>query len=339
MGKILSTIYFAFNAIAPILLLILLGYFAKKKKLLNDNFFKSANRFNFRFALSCLMFSNIYSLDNLSEIPLNVAGFLLITLMVITAVGFLAAALFTKVRARKGVLIQATFRSNYAIIGLPIATALGGVAGSALASALQAPTVIYFNFMAVFCMSLYSDGEHSFQWKKVIRSIVTNPLILGLFSGVVVLCIRQFIPVDDSGELVFSIQGSLPWLYSAIKYMAGMATPLALIVLGGQFTFAAVKGMRKELICGIVMRLLVAPIIGFSFAFAARGLGLIQLDHTTIAVLITAFGSPMAVSTVVMASEMNADDILAGQLVVWTSMLSMVTLFLQIVLFRLMGLM
>jgi predicted permease len=43
------------------------------------------------------------------------------------------------------------------------------------------------------------------------------------------------------------------------------------------------------------------------------------------------FGSPVAVSSAVMAGEMGNDDQLASQYVVWTSLGSMVTVFLMVV--------
>lgn len=96
--------------------------------------------------------------------------------------------------------------------------------------------------------------------------------------------------------------------------------------------------MKKELTAGVAARLIGAPVMGFTLAFAAAALGIITLDATAIAVLIALFGSPMAVASVVMASEMNADDILAGQIVVWTTLLSMASIFIQIVIFRTAGL-
>lgn len=337
MENILSTIYFAFNAVTPILLLVLLGYFLKCHHYVSEEFLTVANRFNFRFALSCLLFKNVYALDSFENIPLNMAIFTVVSLFVLTIVGFIVAHFTTNVRARKGILIQAAFRSNFAIIGLAIADSLAGERASALASAMQAPSIIYFNLAAVLCMSIYADDGHTFSLKKVVKGVVTNPLIIGLALGIVSLAVRQSLPVDAQGQPVFTIAGNLPWLYSCIDSLGRMATPFALVVLGGQFSFSAVKGMKKELAAGIVLRLIGAPVIGFMLAFAARAADLITLDSAAVAVLIALFGSPAAINSVVMAAEMHADDKLAGQLVVWTSILNLGSVFVQIVLFRMAG--
>ena len=337
MDTLFATLYFAFNAVMPILLLILLGYFCRQKGILTEGFIKPANKFNFRCGISMLMFNNIYQLSSIRDISLNMVAFVFVGLAVLTVIGFGLCFVLTKQVYRRGVLLQAAFRSNYAIIGIPLAGALAGTAGSALATTVQAPTIIFYNFTAVLALSIFSDVEGSFSIRKVLKSIITNPLIISLIAGVLVLIARDYIPRDSSGELVFSISGNLPWLYTVITYLARMSTPLALAILGAQFSFDAIRDRRKELIGGVVMRIIGAPIIGFTLAFIAAHFGLITINTASIAMMISLFGSPMAVSSVVMSSEMHADDILCGQIVVWSSLLSMGTIFLQAVIFRSLG--
>lgn len=332
----LSIFSYAFNAIAPILLLVLLGYLLRVKQVFSPQFFKLANRFAFHYSFPALMFVNLYTLDSIWKIDVRLAVYLLISLMIITLVSITLANLLTNARNQKGVLIQAGFRSNFAIIGLPLVEGLVGSAGRAAAAAMQAPTVIYFNVVSVLALTVYSD-DAAFSPRKILKNLVRNPLIQGLSAGVIVLVIREFIPVAADGTLVFSISGTLPWLYTTLQYLARLGTPLCLIMLGGQFNFSDVRGIRKQLTAAVLMRLILAPILGFSMAFAASHFGLLELRPATIGIMIAAYGSPVAVSSAVMASEMHADDVLAGQIVVWTSLLSMFTIFFLAVLFRSVG--
>ncbi|MDO5784512.1 MAG: AEC family transporter [Eubacteriales bacterium] len=332
----LSIFSYAFNAIAPILLLVLLGYLLRVKQVFSPQFFKLANRFAFHYSFPALMFVNLYTLDSIWEIDVRLAVYLLISLMIITLVSIILANLLTNARNQKGVLIQAGFRSNFAIIGLPLVEGLVGSAGRAAAAAMQAPTVIYFNVVSVLALTIYSD-DAAFSPRKILKNLVRNPLIQGLSAGVIVLVIREFIPVAADGTLVFSISGTLPWLYTTLQYLARLGTPLCLIMLGGQFNFSDVHGIRKQLTAAVLMRLILAPILGFSMAFAASHFGLLELGPATIGIMIAAYGSPVAVSSAVMASEMHADDVLAGQIVVWNSLLSMFTIFFLAVLFRSVG--
>lgn len=101
-----------------------------------------------------------------------------------------------------------------------------------------------------------------------------------------------------------------------------MATPLALLVLGGRFEFKAVKSLWKQLVLAVSMRLVVAPAIFLLIAYFIGFKG-----STQFAILIALFASPIAVSSAPMAAQMKQDEELAGQIVVWTSALSAFSLF------------
>lgn len=333
----LDVFVYALNAVMPILLLVLLGYGLKRTGLFTQEWLRIANKFNFHYCLCALMFCNIYSLDGLGEIDFSLALFVLASLILLTVFGFGFAQVLTSVHNRRGVLIQVAFRSNFAIIGLPLAESLGVAGGVALLTAMQAPAVIYFNLMAVTVLSLYSEGNQKMDLRKTLRGIVENPLIRGLVLGLLALCIRAVMPRTPDGALVFSLSGDLTWLYTAVTNLSRIGTPLALIVLGGQFEFQAVRSVAKEVVSGVVLRLIFAPAFGFAAAFWAARMGWITITPAVMAVLIPLFSTPVAVSSSVMATEMHADDVLAGQLVVWTTIGSLFTLFLQIAVFRYLG--
>ena len=153
----LSIFSYAWNAIAPILLLILLGYVLRVKQVFPVSFFRTVNRFVFHFSFPALMFVNLYGLDSICDIDFRLAVYLLTSLVIITGISIVLANCVTSVRNRKGVLIQAGFRSNFAIIGLPLSEGLLGPAGLAVAASMQAPTVIYFNVVSVLALTVYSD--------------------------------------------------------------------------------------------------------------------------------------------------------------------------------------
>ena len=302
----LDTFFYAFNAIAPMLFLMLLGYYLRYTHFFDLSLLKRMSTFTFRFGISAMMFRNVYTLSDLSEIRVDMMCFILICCVAITAVGWAEAMLFTQQRSRRGVMIQ-----------ILLATALGGAEGGSIAASMQAPTIIYFNVVSVLCLIYFSDQpQRRVSPGYILKSIATNPMILGQVVGLACLIARQWIPRDASGELLFSIQGSLPFLYSAVDSLASMATPLILVLMGGQVDFSAVGAMKKELIVGIVQRLILAPVIGFCLAFVAQDLGVFTL------------------TSAVMAEEMGGDGELARQYVVWTCALSMLTLLLWIVFLR-----
>jgi predicted permease len=63
-----------------------------------------------------------------------------------------------------------------------------------------------------------------------------------------------------------------------------------------------------------------------------------SFDNGIYAALVALFATPVAVASAIMAEEMGNDGQLARQLVVWTTLLSAVVIFVTIVILRAMGL-
>lgn len=341
---------FALNAILPIILLIVFGYFLKKINFLQKPFLTKANSFVFKALLPCLLFYNVYQIESFGSIDWSVVLFCCIAIVVIFIIGILIAFIGTKDKKRRGVILQCTFRSNFSIIGIPLAQSLGGESALGVASILSAFSIPLFNVLAVISLTIFVSGEDKdglegekvkakINWLNVLKKIVTNPLILGVAAGLVVLVIRSFIPLNSESVPVFTLKNNIPFLYEAIRMVSIIASPLALIVLGGLFDFKSVKSMLKEISVGVLARLVVAPTLAIGSAILlSKYTSILNFGSDVYPSLIALFASPVAVSSAIMAQEMDNDGDLAGQYVVWTSILSIVTIFIFVVVLRLMGL-
>lgn len=318
---------YAINAVMPIIMLIVLGYILKQIGFLDANFVKRGNKLVFRVGLPALLFYTIYNVSDLGSFNWSTVWFSIGAVLLIFVLGLIVVRLFVPDKKRKGVVLQCIFRSNYAIIGIPLAEALGGPEGVALVAVLSAFVVPLFNVLAVLALSMFNGEGGKIDVKSILKKIVTNPLILGTAAGLVVLAIRALLPVGADGQPVFLISRDLKFIYKAIENVSKLATPLALIVLGGQFVFSAAGKMLKEIIIGVSWRTLLSPAVGIGLALLLTYLGVVDFGSAEFTVFVALFGTPVAVSSAVMAGEMGCDDQLAGQYVVWTSVCSMFTIF------------
>lgn len=322
----------AVNAVLPIILLILLGYILKRKNFISENFVKIGNKLVFNILLPCMLFINVYNIESFDVVRWDIVIYAVIVIFIIFILGLITAVLTTDVAKRRGVIWQCTFRSNFAIIGLSLAGALGNNEAMGVAAVVSAFTIPLFNMLGVIALSVFI--EQSEDWKtstkKVLINIAKNPLIIGVCLGLICLGIRA-LQVEMFGEVKFAFDKQTKFLYTATNNLKSMATPLALIVMGGQFEFSAVKGLKKEIVVGTVWRLILTPLLGIGGAILlGRYTSLLFCGVNEFPALIALFGSPVAVSSAVMAGAMGNDEQLATQLVVWTSICSIVTIFLQV---------
>ncbi|MCR5823413.1 MAG: AEC family transporter [Lachnospiraceae bacterium] len=326
-----DTLIFAANAVLPIVLLLGLGWFLKNKGFIGDTFLSQGNKLVFRVFLPAMLFLSTYRIESLDNIDFGFVIYCEVALAVIFLLGILLTLPYKDRPGTRGVLIQAMFRSNYALIGLALASSLFGDEGLAAASLLAGVFVPSMNVLAVITLTVFTDkGEKGTgELKRILISTAKNPLIIGALSGLLAVIVRTFLV---RAGITWRLSDITP-LYKALESLEKCATPMALIVLGGKFEFSAVKSNLKPILFGTVLRTVVVPVLGLSFAYFA----LHMRNGAHFAAYVAAFGTPVAVSSAIMAGEMGGDDQLAGQLVVFTSVASIFTMFATIALLRHVG--
>lgn len=333
----MEILLFAFNAVLPILTLIGVGYLLKRVGFLTEEFLRVGNKFVFRIALPALLFYTIYSISSFTIINWSVIIYSVIAILILFIFGLIIANLFIPDKKQKGVIIQAVFRSNFAIIGIPLAQALGGVEAVAIVALVSAIAVPLMNILAVIALSLYiKEDDAKLEMKETLIQVIKNPLIIGVLLGLFTLFIRSLIPIDPTTMLpVFTIEHNITFLYTAIKWLGQIASPFALIVLGGTFEFFVIKSLGKQIVIGTLSRVVFAPLITLSLAvilsLKTSFFNFSSLDYPAFIALLA---SPTAVSSAIMAKEMQNDEKLAVQLVVWSTMSSIISIFIIVVIFR-----
>lgn len=325
---------FTINSIFPLILLIMLGYILRRINFFDQSFLKYANKTVFYVCLPVLLFKNIIDIESLTEIAWSSIIYMVVIITLLFVVG-LVVALLTTEPSQKGVLHQCIFRSNFALIGIPLSELIGGSGGVRVAALFSLFSIPIYNVLAVIVLSVYkkTEGSQKPSAKKILIGIAKNPLILGVLSGIVFVLLRSAIPANPVSHAL----SDFTFLYTAVSYIAKSATPLALIVLGGQFDFKKVSGYKTQLTVGVLGRIVFAPALGLVPAILLTKAGLLDFTPAVFAALIALFGTPVAVSSAVMAEAMDNDGQLAAQLVVWTSVLSIFTLFITVFLVKMYG--
>ena len=301
----MENIILAFKVVFPILVYISLGYFFKSIKLYDTKGIKVVNDLVFKLFLPCLLFYNIYTtnVDEILNIPFIIYAISFVVIMFIILM--VTVPFFIRDNSKCGVFIQGIFRSNFVLFGLPVSTTLLSEGNAGLTSLSIAFIVPLYNVLAVICLERFRKNKVNF-W-AIIKGILKNPLIIASALGVVFLVLDIKMP-DFCGNVV--------------RDLSRVATPLALVGLGGSFTFSAIKGNTLKLMFLLLFKLLIVP-----FTAIFLGAYVFGFEGAAIVTLISAFASPTAVSSFTMAQSMGGDSDLAAQTVVFTSVFSILTVF------------
>lgn len=325
-----ETFLYALRAILPILMTIAAGYVARRIGPWDQKFYKSLNKLSFHLFLPLNLFCNIYGIEDLSQTNWGLAGFLFAGIFASMFLGIILTRFLIREQAQKGPMVQASFRSNQAVLGLPLANALGGQAAMGFASIASAICVPMFNVLAVIVLTVYGGDTKTIHPRKLAGKILKNPLIMASVIAMLIVGLRQVGAVP-----AYFLRDSLPSVYKVLSDFGKVASPLMLFVLGAGLDFKATGHLLPQISLGVLTRLVLSPalILGTALLFR-EPLGLTTLEMPT---LVAMAASPVAVSSSVMVQEIGGDDQFAGQLVVWSSVLSMVSIFIITFILRTLG--
>lgn len=323
----MDTLSFAIQAMAPLLLLGALGYLLKHKGHLPQSYIDALNRFVFTIALPVLIFTTISSVESFALLRWDVVAFAVIMVTLIIVGGYLALIPMGVDERHKPVLHQAFHRGNFVLIGIPLAMRLGGENALQIIVIFNAFMLPITNAVSILTFQLWGESKR-FTKKDVMRlarGTILNPIMLSTLLGLLAFALK---PAWSA------VIGTLPMIEETLGMLAATATPLALIAIGGQFDLGRIRAFGKPLLIGVLARNVLVPALVFTSAVLLAG----RIDFThTWSSMIAIFASPVAVASVAVAKGMGHDDELASQVVVWTTLVSIVTLFILIVVFRGLG--
>lgn len=311
MDRFVESLFISLEIVLPLFFLMAIGYIIKRTGMMNETSVKQVNSVIFKIFLPLLVFLNIYNTELAESFNSKLLLYAVAGVLIQFVLSLCLVILVEKENSRRGVMLQGMFRSNFVLFGIPISTAFFGDQAAGLAAILIAVIIPLYNVLAVISLEIFNGRRPNIL--KILLGIVTNPLIIGSVVGVLFLLFHIELPTV---------------LYETVSDISGIATPLAFIILGASFNFGDVGKYARELSLVLGCKLVFFPVLFLGIAL------LLGFRDAPLAVLLTVFGAPIAVSSFTMAQQMGGDHALAGQLVVFSSIFSIVTMFLFIFLLK-----
>jgi len=303
--------------VLPIFLVIGLGTLLKQFKLVDDSFLNLTNRLVYIVFLPLLLFYKIGTADFSHFFN----GYLVIGSSLVIVLGFLVSYYYSGWQhyspSVRGSFCQGAFRGNLAYIGLAICLNAYGEEGLTKAGILMGFLVPVLNLFAILALLLPHRGEGQEKAPSFILQTILNPLIIASFLGIIWSYWSLPIPIIIDHSL---------------KITTGLTLPLALLAIGGGFSFARLKGDLKHAGLASTVKLILLPLL------AALLLVPMGVSGTDLGVGILIAGTPAATATYIMAQQMKGDAELAGSIVMLSTLASAFSYTILLLLFKSTGL-
>lgn len=303
----MDSIVVALNAVIPFLVYMGVGGIATRLGWANDELWRKLNSLVFKTMFPFMMFSCIYRVESDIEVNWLYIGTAIAAVLILVAALMIIVPRVVPGNPQRGVIVQAIYRTNMVFFALPLAESVFGDSSLLATATIIAFIVPTYNFLAVFVLEYFRGGAAS--PKKLLISLLRNPLIQGFIAG-----------------LIFHFAGwKLPGpIESPILTLANISIPLALIVLGGTLHFSEIRENLRTVLTVTTVKMVILPAIMLVITL------FLPLTPPERFMLVLIFAAPTASASFPMAENMGGDGPLAGQLVAFTSAISVVTLFLWV---------
>ncbi|MCS7281472.1 MAG: AEC family transporter [Desulfobacterota bacterium] len=287
------------EAIIPIFLVILFGYFVKKAGFFDETTIKEMNRFTFNFLLPILVFLGITK-SSLELIKLKNLLLILFPTAITLSLSVGSGILLKLNGSRFGTFVQTSIHGNVSYVGLAVLFYTLGEEALQKGSFLVGSLILLNNTIGIISHHLtVKKIENGFF--KAILSIFKTPVIVATFAGILFVWKGIRIP-----QVIFK----------TMNILSHVTLPMALIMLGATMKLGFSSGSSLPAIIASIFKLFSLPF------FALPIIKFFCIPDVYAHPAIILLSSPVAISSYVMARELGGDSKLASDAIAFSTLLS-----------------
>lgn len=295
-----------FNIVSPVFFVLLLGYFAKKRGYIDNNFVDKGTWIVFYLALPFKLFYDIKNARIVSLHPKYVAYILLGVIFVIFISIIIAKALRIKDKKKLSAFVHCAYRSNFVYVGFPILDIIyNGAPSMEHMIVIIAFGLTLYNISAIILLTYYSEAEDKrISFVDIFIKILKNPMIAGVVVGAIFNFLQ--LPVYQGVD-------------KAIEMVAKISTPMSLILIGASLNFESSKSDFKLMFISAFIKTVIAPTllipIGVKLGFTNMELGIAYVFWAT----------PCAANCFIFTKQMKSDYEFASKVITLSFIMSIIT--------------
>lgn len=293
-----------FLQILPLFLVMLIGgIFGRFNTNFNQKTVSELNRFAYYIGFPSIIIQSFLSMESIPFQEVKLALINVGVLLAFSALIFLLTGLFTTDKHLRNTYFICAFFGNVAYLGFPLISSLGAQYNTSLSLHIAGYLIVLFTVgIAKLEMAKY-DGK--LDLKRLLRSILFNPLLLATMAGLLLISVDIEVPV--LGKKV-------------VMMIASSASPVVLFALGIFIASSPIdKASLKHATAISLIKLLALPLV---FALVASSL----YTHSEMRVSIIMAAMPVAITPFVLAEIYGMNKRIIASAIVISTVLSVVVI-------------
>ena len=299
----MENLIIAFNVVLPLMLCIMLGYFLARIGMIKEELRKGMNALSFKIFLPFYLFNSVYTTDVSAAFNAKLMIYCCVAMLAWFALLMFIIPRMEKENPKRGVVIQAMFRSNFALFGLPMAESLCGAERMGPTTLLIGVCVPLVNILAVICLETFRGGKPDV--KKILRGIATNPLIIASVLGIAMNLLHIPFPAP---------------VVECAGIIANANAFLAMLMIGVGFKLSLEKSKLSRIFRALLIRYSIAAVLALCYWFLLPFDRLIRLTLVILAV------SPIGSAVPGFTGDLGGDVGLSCNITSLTILISIITI-------------
>ncbi|WP_281818921.1 AEC family transporter [Vallitalea longa] len=295
--------YTIINQILVLFIVLFLGYFIKKKDIIDEYANKKLASLVIKVTVPCLIINSMMeqielgAKEILGILGLSIAVYIFMFLMT-----FIVPRLIGVKKENIGVYKFMIMFSNVGFMGFPVIESIYGKEAIFYTSIYNLPFNALIYTLGIYLISMDNKNNVRFKIKDIF-----NPAVCAVIIGLI----------------IFSFKITLPYVASqTVRMIAELTTPLSMLVIGASLADIKIKNIfsNSKLYIYSFLKLLVFPILIYMIV------RLIGFNDIMAGVPVIITGMPVAANAVIISKEYGGNDILASEGVFISTMLSIITI-------------
>lgn len=289
-----------FNQILTLFIVLFMGYFIRKKEVIDEHATKKISSLILNLATPMLILKSIFDQEQLNKVVISIilmsiAVYIFLFLMTILVPKLL------KIQSKElGIYKFIIMFSNVGFMGYPVVDAIFGTEAVFYASIFNLPFYVLLYTLGIYFIS--SEKQEIFEYKKMF-----NPAVIAIIIGFIMLSLSITLPIP---------------IMNSITLLGSLTTPLSMIVIGASLANVKIRKifLNTRLYIYSIFKLIIFPLILFIV------LKNFNINNILMGVSVIIVGMPAGASAVILSKNYGKNDILASEAVFISTMLSIITI-------------